>query len=232
MFVRLWKKENMEVTRKTKLVTWMSALVLIMECVPSFAGPVVPTVNPGAVNTFIAQTVIAASTRTAAAIPSATLTPSFTPTQNTETPSPTPTSTIIFILSSPTSIVIPTFTNVSSGGGGGGTSSDNFACRVTKVSPANGSTFNPRDDFDAFWTVRNIGQKNWDRTSVDYTYASGAKIHKVSGYDMTSNVKVGETIDLGVDMQAPKDSGNYTTTWTMQSGRKTFCTMTLTINVK
>jgi hypothetical protein len=49
---------------------------------------------------------------------------------------------------------------------------------------------------------------------------------------MTSNVNVGESIDLGVDMQAPKDSGTYTTTWTMRAGSKTFCTMTLTIVVK
>jgi hypothetical protein len=224
----------MAATRKTKLLIWATALVLIMACVPTLATPSVPTVNPGAANTFIAQTVIAASTRTAAAMPSLTPTPTVTPTRNTETPLPTATSTVIFILSSPTSRVIPTFTGLSSGGGGGGggSSSDNYACQVTKVSPANGTSFNPRDDFDAVWTVKNIGQKNWDRNSVDYTYSSGAKIHKISGYDMSSNVKVGESIDLGVDMQAPKDSGTYTTTWTMRAGDKNFCTMTLTIAVK
>lgn len=220
----------MTATRKTKLLIWVIALALIMACVvPTLATPSVPTVDPGAVNTFIAQTVIAASTRTAAAIPSLTPTPTFTPTQNTETPLPTATSTVIFILSSPTPLVIPTFTLASTGGG---SSSDNYACRITKVSPANGSAFNPRDDFDAVWTVRNIGQKNWDRNSVDYIYSSGDKIHKVSGYDLSKNVKVDESLDLGVDMQAPKDSGTYTTTWTMRAGDKTFCTMTLTIVVK
>jgi Ig-like domain from next to BRCA1 gene len=224
----------MAATRKTKLLIWVTALVLIMACVPTFAAPSVPTSNPGAVNTFIAQTGIAASTRTAAAMPSMTPTPTVTPTRNTETPLPTATSTVIFILSSPTPLVIPTFTGLSSGGGGGGggSSSDNYACQVTSHRPANGTNFNPRDDFDAVWTVKNIGQKNWDRNSVDYIYSSGAKIHKISGYDMSSNVKVGESIDLGVDMQAPKDSGTYTTTWTMRAGDKTFCPMTLTIVVK
>ncbi len=219
----------MKATRKTKLLIWTTALALIMACVPTLAAPSVPTVDPGAVNTFIAQTVIAASTRTAAAMPSLTPTATLTPTQNTETPEPTATNTVIFILSSPTPLVIPTFTLSSSGGG---SSSDNFACRITKVSPANGSSFNPRDDFDAVWTVRNIGQKKWDRTGVDYIYSSGDKLHKISGYDLSSNVSVGESIDLGVDMQAPKNSGTYTTTWTMRSGSKTFCTMTLTIVVK
>jgi hypothetical protein len=66
---------------------------------------------------------------------------------------------------------------------------------------------------------------------VDYIYSSGAKIHKVSGYDLDSNVRVGNTIEVGVDMQAPKDPGTYTTTWTMRAGNRTFCTMTLTIAV-
>lgn len=218
----------MTATHKTKLLIWVIALALIMACVvPTLATPSVPTVDPGAVNTFIAQTVIAASTRTAAAMPSLTPTPTLTPTQNTETPEPTFTSTVIFILSSPTPLVIPTFTQ-----SGGGSSSDNYACRITRVSPANGSRFNSRDDFDAVWTVTNIGQKNWDRNTVDYVYSSGDKIHKVSGYDLSKNVKTGDSLDLGVDMQAPKNSGTYTTTWTMRAGDKTFCTMTLTIVVK
>jgi hypothetical protein len=220
----------MTATRKTKLLLWVTALVLIMACIPSLASPSVPTLDPGAVNTFIAQTVNAASTQTAAARPSLTPTLTVTPTVNTETPLPTATATVIFVLSTPTPLVIPTFTNVSSGGDG--ISSQNYSCRVTRVSPANGTSFNPRDDFDAVWTVRNNGQKNWDRGSVDYFYSSGDRIHKVSGYDLEENVRVGNSIDLAVDMQAPKDPGNYTTTWTMRSGNKTFCTMSLTINVR
>lgn len=221
----------MTAPRKTKLFVWLTALALIMACAPSLATPMVPTVNPGAVNTFIAQTVNAASTQTAASMPSLTPSPTITPTVVTETPLPTATATFIFVLASPTSRVVPTFTS-SSGDGGGGTSTENFSCQVTRVVPPNGSSFNPRDDFDAIWTVRNNGQKNWDRNSVDYFYSSGAKIHKVSGYDLDENVRTGNSIDLGVDMQAPKDSGNYTTTWTMRSGNKTFCTLTLTIAVK
>jgi hypothetical protein len=224
------EEEIMTATRKTKLLVWVTALALIMACVPSFATQAVPTMDPNAVNTFIAQTVNAASTQTAAAIPTFTPSPTFTPTVFTETPFPTATSTVIFILSTPTPLVIPTFT--SSGGGGGGTSSQNYSCQITRVSPANGSRFNPRDDFDAIWTVRNNGQKNWDRNSVDYVYSSGDKIHKVSGYDLDDNVRTGNSIDLGVDMQAPKNSGTYNTTWTMRAGDKTFCTMTLSIVVR
>ena len=221
----------METTHKTKWLVWVTALALVMACVPAIATPAVPTVDAGAVSTFIAQTVNAAATQTAAVLPSSTWTPSPTPTRNTETPAPTATSTVIFIFPTSTPIIIPTFTNVPSLGGSG-TSSDNYACQVTRVSPANGSVFDPRDDFDVFWTVKNIGQKNWDRTDVDYVYSAGDKFHKVSGYDLDENVKVGNSIALGVDMQAPKSPGTYTTTWTMRVGNRTFCPLRFTIVVQ
>jgi hypothetical protein len=225
------EKKDMDTTPKTKLLIWITALVLIIACVPSFATPAVPTVDPGAVNTFIAQTVNAAVSQTAAAMPSSTFTPSITPTVNTETPSPTATPTFVFILDTPTP-VLPTSTNTSVSLGGSGTSSDNYACQVTRVNPPNGSAFNPRDDFDVLWTVRNIGRRNWERTDVDYIYSSGAKIHKVSGYDLAANTAVGNSIDLGVDMQAPKDPGTYSTVWTMRVGNNTFCPLRFTIVVR
>ncbi len=222
----------MAATRKTKWLIWVSALALVMACVPALGTPAVPTVNPDAIGTFIAQTVSAAGSQTAAVLPSATFTPSVTPVRNTETPSPTPTATVIFILASPTPLVVPTFTSSSVNLGGSGTSSDNYACQVTRVTPPNGSSFDPRQDFDAFWTVKNIGKKKWDRTDVDYIYSSGSKIHKIDGYDLPENVKVGGSIQLGVDMRAPKASGTYTTTWIMRIGDRTFCPMNLTIVVK
>ena len=215
-------------TRKTKLLIWVTALALIMACAPVLATQSVPTMDPGAVGTFIAQTVAAASTQTAAAIPSFTPSPTVTPTVATETPLPTATSTVIFILSTPTPLLPPTLPSATRAE----TSNQNYSCQVTRVSPANGTRFNSRDDFDAFWTVRNNGQKDWDRTTVDYVYSSGDKIHKVSGYDLAENVRTGNSTDLGVDMRAPKNSGTYTTTWTMRAGNKTFCTLTLTIVVK
>ena len=221
----------MTTTQKTKLLIWITALALVMACaLPSLGTPAVPTFDPNIVNTFIAQTANAAATQTAAVLPSSTPTPTLTPTRNTETPSPTATATVIFVLSSPTPLVIPTFTNVSLGGSG--TSSDNYACKVTRVTPPNGTSFNPREDFDVFWTVQNIGRRNWDRTSVDYIYSSGAKIYKISGYDLPENVKVGNSTNLGVDMRAPKSSGTYQTTWIMRVGNKTFCPLTFTMIVK
>ena len=221
-------------TYKAKLIIWLVVVGMVLACVPSLATPL-PPVEPGAINTFIAQTVNAASSQTAEAMPTSTHTATSTPTpSNTDTPTPTFTSTVIFILSTPTPLVIPTFTVVSSGsgGGGGGSSSDNYACQVISVSPANGTAFGSRDDFDAVWRVRNIGQKVWERSSVDYRYLSGDKIHKVEIYDLGSNVPRNSTTDVIVDMVAPRNAGTYSTTWTLNVGKKSFCNMSLRIVVQ
>ena len=220
-------------TRNTKFLFWFVILALIMACVPSFATPF-PTANPNQVNQFIAQTANAAGTRTAAAVPSLTPTLTATPTRLTQTPSPTSTSTVIFILASPTPIVPATLVIIGGGGSSGGsTSSEPYACQVVSVTPSNGSTFHSRDSFDAVWRVKNIGKKTWDRNSIDFIYLSGAKLHKIAGYDLSSNVSSGSTVNLGVDMIAPRASGTYTTTWTLSVGsNQTFCNVSLTIVVQ
>ena len=203
-----------------------------MACVPSFAAPSVPTTDPNSISTFIVQTANAASTRTAAAMPTFTPTATFTPTpRNTDTPEPTATATVLFLFYTPTK-VIPTLSGGGGGSGSGGTSSQNYACTLISVNPPNGTSYNNRVDFDARWKVKNIGKKNWDKSSVDYVYLSGDKFHKVAGYDLSASVKVGDSIEIGVDMQSPKNAGTYTTNWTMQAGVQRFCTLSLTIVVK
>ncbi len=214
----------MATRQKTKFLIWVTALALVMACVPSLTTQSIPTLDPGLVNTFIAQTANAALTQTAAALPSATATPLVTPTRNTETPSPTATATVVFLFFTPTSPVLATLTS--------GSSSENYACQVMRVTPPNGSTFDPRQDFDVVWTVKNIGQHKWERSEVDYAYFSGDKIHIISSYDLEENVGVGKTIDLTVQMQAPKSPGSHLTTWTLRRGNKTFCPLNLTIVVR
>ncbi len=217
-------------TRKFKFLLWFSVLVILLACVPSM-NTSVPTADPNKINIFIAQTAKAAVSQTAAAVPTSTPTETIVPSpEDTSTPSPTYTSTVIFILSSPTRPVVPTFTNLSNGGTA--TSSANFACQVISINPPNGTSFSARTDFDAVWRVKNIGKKSWDRTTVDYVYVSGAKIHKVATYDLGSTVKVGQFANVTVAMKAPKASGSYTTNWTIRTGTKEFCPMSLTIIVK
>jgi hypothetical protein len=102
---------------------------------------------------------------------------------------------------------------------------------VVSVTPANGTVFGSRDNFDATWKIKNTGQKEWDHNSVDFYYLSGAKLHKVAGYDLSGDISAGSTANLTVDMIAPRDAGTYSTTWTLSVGDKTFCNMSLTIVV-
>lgn len=215
----------MATTQKTKLTIWFTALALVMACVPSLTTETVPTVDPGAIDTLIVQTANAASSQTAAVLPSATMSWTPVPTRNTETVTPTATSTVIFVFFSPTPLVIPTFT-------ASGSASDTYACQVISVSPPDGTSFPARQDFSAFWVVKNIGKKKWDRTTVNYAFASGDKFHTISSYDLSESLASGNIIELNADMQAPKDPGIYTTTWTLRAGKKTFCPLNLTIKVK
>ena len=209
---------------KTKYLIWFTALVLVMACVPTIAAPSVPTTDPNAINTIIAQTANAASTQTAVAMPTFTSTTTFTPTpRNTNTPEPTATATVLFIFYTPSPVVLPSTS---------GPSSKSYACQVISVTPAIGTSFAVRTDFDAKWKVKNTGVKDWEGASVDYVYLSGDKIHKVAGYDLGKTVVAGETRELIADMLSPKNPGTYTTNWTLQVGTNAFCTMRLTIVVK
>jgi hypothetical protein len=203
-----------------------TALVLVMACVPVIAAPSVPTTDPNMIGTIIVQTANAASTQTAAAIPTLTPTATFTLTPpNTDTPEPTATATVIFLFYTPSPVVLPTQA-------GGSPSSKSFACQVVSVTPANGTRFESRVDFDAKWKVKNVGLKDWEGNSVDYVYLSGDKFHKVASYDLGKTVEAGATRELIVDMLSPKNAGTYTTNWALQVGADAFCTMSLTIVVK
>lgn len=215
--------------RKTKLLLWFMVLVTLMACGPGGVAPIIPTTDPNAIATFIVQTVNAAFTRTAAAVPTLTPTATFTPTPRfTNTPEPTATSTIIFILSSPTArvTVIPATSTLAE------TSDQAFSCQVISVTPANGTSFAGRTDFDVTWRVRNNGQRNWNKDNVDLLYLDGTRMHKVELYDLQETIRRGEIVDLTVDMVAPKNSNTYATRWTLRAGNETFCTMSLTIVVK
>ncbi|MEP6894253.1 MAG: NBR1-Ig-like domain-containing protein [Chloroflexota bacterium] len=210
---------------KTKYLMWFAALILIMACVPTIAAPPsVPTTDPNAISTYIAQTANVAASQTAARLPTSTPTATFTSTpRNTDTPEPTATATVLFLFYTSSPVVLP---------GTSVASSKRYACDVQSVTPANGTNFGSRASFDAAWKVKNIGVSDWDKNSVDYVYLSGDKFHKVAAYDLGTTMVSGEIRTLVVAMQAPKNPGTYTTNWTLRISAVNFCPMSLTISVK
>jgi hypothetical protein len=200
-----------------------------------------PTIDPGHVETQVAGQVAAQLTEIALSQPSATQgleIPSSTPTLDQPTELPTLAATTAPVESTPTEIPAsptalsptntvlpatqvpkPTATSVP------------FACQLVKQTPENGKIFKPNDNFDAVWTVKNVGTAVWTDTDVDYRYKSGDKIHEHEIYDLQKNTKPGESIDLIVDMTAPDKEGKYKTTWVLQRGSWLICTLKLEINV-
>jgi hypothetical protein len=187
-----------------------------------------PTLN--AARTEAAATVAAEieSQPTATGLPAtATLAPSSTPVSTntlipetqvppTNTPLPQATNTPVPTLSSSSGI-----TNTPSG----------LACTITEKS--GGGTQTAGADFDARWTVKNIGSTKWLTSAVDYKFSSGTKMQKHGDvFDLPSDVASGESIGLIVDMTAPTTAGIYTSVWIITLDGKVVCNLPVQITVK
>ena len=105
-----------------------------------------------------------------------------------------------------------------------------YACTVVSVAPS--VSVKPREDFDVVWQLKNTSSTNWEASSVDYKFVSGAALHKKTIYDLKTTVKPGETLKFTVDMLAPTSVGSYTESWAVVQGTKTLCAMNVTMTVK
>lgn len=107
-----------------------------------------------------------------------------------------------------------------------------YACALVSQKPKDWTKMQRRHIFDATWTVRNTGSKNWGTGSVDLKYISGAKIHTHgNAYDLAKDVGPGKRATLIVDMVSPKTKGYYTAVWGLYRGNQVFCRLSVTINV-
>lgn len=107
-----------------------------------------------------------------------------------------------------------------------------YACRLLSQKPKDWTKMQRRHIFDATWTVRNTGSKNWGKNSIDFKYISGTKMHTYGdAYDLAKDVGPGQSITLIVDMISPKQKGYYTAVWGLFRGSQSFCKLSITINV-
>lgn len=190
--------------------------------------------NPDLVGTIAAQTAVAAQMKTLEAIPpSQTLIPTSTATK-TATSIPSPTPTILFIFPTETLVVFPALEDESSEDTG--PQEHNYKgtieCALVGKSPRDGTIFLPREKFTVHWTIKNTGTASWKKGWIDYRYLGGDKFHDRSLYDMNWILDPGQTIDLKVPMNAPKQPGSYETTWVVGLSKDGLCKMTLAIIVR
>jgi hypothetical protein len=166
------------------------------------------TVSPASAETYVAQTVEAVFTQTAASAPTfqfATLTPS-----PTATTTPTPTITLTPFL---------------------GAASADLECSVLTQSVRNGAHFDPGESFDVGWKVRNTGRLGWDAGVVYFAYSGGRKMDRDDVYYLPGTVSPGNVAALSASMVAPRKAGGYTTIWSLRRGAVRFCSVSLTIYV-
>jgi hypothetical protein len=219
-----------EMERKliSRPVRWIVAFLLLfvaIGCVSPALAPA-PTLAPDALETIIFQTAAAASTQTALFGPPATpfmsATPSLIP-KGTSTEIPTATATVIFKFPTFTPYRVPTSTDVNV---------KKFACATVSSTPGDGATFSPGQVFNWTWIIKNTGSEPWDGNSVDVLFYKGDPIQRTKGFDLSTGVPPNGNVSLVIPMQAPDKTGNYKTSWGLQSGYKSFCQTTLHIKVK
>lgn len=208
--------------RNNKIISLLTTILLMLACVPTLptSSAPIPTFDANAPLTAIVRTAGAAMTQTAQFAPP-TLTPTVTPTR-TAFPTETITPTFIFVL--PTSTVPPTQIPA-------GSSGLELECQVLSQDPPNNTIVSLHSTFTAKWIVANVGTKTWPSDNTDYRYFSGDKFHLQPIYDFEKSVVAGDSIELVVAMQAPNQTGTFTTSWRISIGNERFCSMNITIIV-
>jgi hypothetical protein len=203
---RVHRRHNMK--KKISLGLMVACVLWGGSCgVPPASSPA-PTPSPALAETYVAQTVEAVFTQTAASL-LASQTAASTPTY---TPTVTPTATIT---------LTPFF----------GAASGDLDCRVLSQSVRNGVHFDPGESFNVGWKVRNTGRLGWDAGVVYFAYSGGRKMDRDDVYHLPETVSPSNVAALSASMVAPRKAGGYTTIWSLHRGADRFCQVSLTIYV-
>ncbi|KXK15214.1 MAG: hypothetical protein UZ14_CFX002000655 [Chloroflexi bacterium OLB14] len=228
-----------------KIILSFTLLLVALACVvPSAIAPAEPpqeTADMTLLQTFIVQTAGAAQTQTAIANPSLTPTHTATPTR---IPTITPSPTVTFIYLLPTLTLVPTSTQllvpIGGGGANGTPKSPSFktpqpwACLVieAETQPPKGAVLQKKQEFYAYWTIRNTGTKTWTRTTIDLVYKGGYRHDGTKIIDITENGGPGSTVRVGTRFTAPKTAGEYQSFFVLKVGSTTFCSMKISFVIK
>lgn len=131
---------------------------------------------------------------------------------------------------------LPTATTRSTTGGGGwrpsATSAYTDQAKLVAQSPKDYTWMDPNESFDARWTFKNTGKRQWN-SDFYIRHQSGFKAEKDNIFFFSSNPKVNETVEIVVDMRAPAQSGHHVTYWQLINDDGTsFFRFYLVINVR
>lgn len=200
-------------------LTVLASLAILAACV--MPGTVSPTGDPveQAMQTLQAQatqeyyqTVVAQLTATAPVVEN---TPTINPTNINQIPTDVPTIVVTQIPATQAPVVIPTQSQPTA-----------VPATPTKVPPTptplpcyqvqfvnditipDGTKIVAGNNFTKTWRLRNSGSCTWD-TRFDIGFVDGTQMTSGKVWDLTKEVKPGETVDITVEMTAPSTVGSY-----------------------
>ena len=151
-------------------------------------------VNPDAIFTAAAETVVAQLTQ------SALLVPTNPPVATQPAPTSEPT-----ITAQPQSTTAPAATIAP-------TTSCDAAQFITDVSIPDGTTFDGNATFTKTWRLKNIGACTWS-SSYSLVYDSGDAMGGPTTQSLTDTVLPGGSVDISIGLQAPASAGTYRGYW-------------------
>lgn len=187
------------------------------------------SVDPGIIDTQVADVINAEATRSAGVTAVAMLTQmAQNPPTDTSAPTATQAPTDMPPTATPTSVpstetqVPPTATSVPpTATSAPPTPTKNplrcdWAQFVSDVRVKDGDTFLPDEKFTKTWRLKNIGSCTW---TMDYSlvFSSGTTMDGPERVRLTENVPPGDTIDLSVNLIAPSKDGSFTGKWMLRN---------------
>lgn len=216
-------RERKKEMKKYRLIFILLIFLLALSaCAPK------PKVEVFPIETVFAATYAAIMEQTAAAMPAETLNPTLTLTPRpTSTSFPTATIVVLAPTHTPTNTPISTPTNITSGSG-----TVLYACNILSQSPQGTYLVKPGERFTWTWQVENIGTTRWRGDSMSVVYIRGAQYALEKEYPLGDHINIGDNDIFTIKMEAPKEPGTYTTTWSLEKGIHNFCYAQLKIIVR
>jgi len=114
---------------------------------------------------------------------------------------------------------------------------ETWKCDMRHLSPAQGTTYAPRNGFRAEWRIFNIGGKIWKTDSVRVKYLGGTSMQndpaQRNEFFIPDAIYPGDKILVHIAMTSPKEPGEYSSFWGLVNDKdQVFCTFGMMIHVQ
>jgi hypothetical protein len=89
---------------------------------------------------------------------------------------------------------------------------------ITDVTVEDGSEFNPGEEFEKVWRMKNTGSCTWT-TGYSLVFDSGNTLGGDSSVYFPGSVSPGSQVDISIDLKAPNSPGSYKGTWQLRNAQ-------------